>query len=218
MKKMMLAAALIAGTAQGQNLLNNPSFEGPIVFDGSDLTEWNAFFGGPPGTFLESFNDTGATPLSGANAHVTTIQGDLSAGVDGFNAFTGLAQRVDGLSAGAPYEFSIFARSNGNVTNGAEFRIEWIDAGGAIIGDQFALNTPIQDALTSDYELFSLTAIAPAGAVAANAVLAVQSFLNDGFLADTSVAWDDASFVLVPSPASAALLGLGGLAAARRRR
>ena len=58
----------------------------------------------------------------------------------------------------------------------------------------------------------------PAGTVRANAVIAVQSFLNDGVIADISIAVDDASFVLVPAPASAALLGFGGLCATRRRR
>lgn len=214
---VLMAIAAIAGSASGQNLLNNPGFESDLGFDFSDVTNWNGFFGGPAGTFLEAFNTTGTAPLSGAKALELTIQG--APGVtDGFNAFTGHVQTVFGITPGAEYELSIWARSNGNVANGAEFRIEWLDAFGTIIGDQFALNTPIQNALTSEYQQFSISAFAPANAARANAVIAVQSFLNNGVLADISIAVDDASLTLVPAPASAALLALGGFAASRRRR
>ena len=56
------------------------------------------------------------------------------------------------------------------------------------------------------------------GAARAAIVLAVQSFTHSGLIADTSVAWDDASFSTVPAPAATALLGLGLLTAGRRRR
>ena len=114
------------------------------------------------------------------------------------------------------YDLSIWARANGNVNNGAELRIEWFDAADNNIGSTG--NLEFQDLLTNDYQQFSISGVAPAGTVRANAVIAVQSFLNDGVIADISIAVDDASFVLVPAPASAALLGLGGLCATRRRR
>jgi hypothetical protein len=212
-----MAIAAIAGSASGQNLLNNPGFESDLGFDFSDVTNWNGFFGGPAGTFLEAFNTTGTAPRSGDRALELTIEG-VAGVTDGFNAFTGHVQTVFGIVPGAEYEFSIWARSNGDVANGAEFRIEWLNAFGSPIGDPFALNTPIQDALTGDYQQFSVSGIAPAGAARAAAVIAVQSFLNDGVIADISIAVDDASLVLVPAPASAALLALGSLAAARRRR
>jgi hypothetical protein len=215
-KLAVIALALSAGTVSGQNLLNNPGFESDLGFDFSNLENWNGFFGGPAGTFLQAFNDTGTAPLSGAKALELTIQGDANFPTTGFDAFTGHVQTIPGLSAGTEYEFSVWARSDGNVDNAAEMRIEWFDAGGATIGDTG--NLVYQDSLTTEYQQFSIGGIAPAGTVGGRAVLAVQSFTNNGIIADMSIALDDASLVAVPAPASAALLGLGGLAAIRRRR
>ena len=53
-----ITLALVASTASGQNLLNNAGFEDPLGFDFSNVTNWNGFFGGPAGTFLQAFNDT----------------------------------------------------------------------------------------------------------------------------------------------------------------
>ena len=207
--------ALAAGTASaGDNLLNNASFENPLGFDFSDLTNWNGFFGGPGGTFLQAFNDTGATPHSGERALVTTISG-VEGVTDGFNAFTGHVQFVSGITAGANYEFAVWARSNPTISDGAEFRIEWQNAAGVELS---RLNVEIQDLLNGDYNRFAINAIAPDGAARAALVVAVQSFYHTGPIANTSVAWDDASFTVVPAPACGALLGLGLLAAGRRRR
>lgn len=206
----------ISGAASGQNLLNNAGFEDALGFDFSNTSNWNGFFGGPAGVFLQAFNDTGAAANSGNNALVLTIRGDSAQ--PGFNSFTGHVQTVGGIVGGGEYELSFFARANGALDNVAEFRIEWYDAMGAVIGDQFGLNTAFQDGLTSEYQQFSLSAVAPTGAAQAAAVFAVQSFANNGVFADISVAIDDASLVLVPTPAGFAALGLGGLMAAGRRR
>ncbi|GAB5496070.1 MAG: hypothetical protein Phyf2KO_11500 [Phycisphaerales bacterium] len=211
-----LALAMTAGAASGQNMLNNPGFEDDLGFDFSNVFNWNGFFGGPAGTILEAFNDTGTAPRSGSRALELTIQGDPNFPSTGFDAFTGHVQQIPGIAEGAEYNLSLWARSNGNVTNGAEFRIEWFDAADNLIGGTG--NFEMQGLLTPDYQQFSIGGIAPAGATRANAVIAVQSFLNDGNIADISIAVDDAEFVLVPAPASAALLGLGGLVASRRRR
>lgn len=209
-----ITLALVAGTASGQNLLNNPGFEDPLGFDFSNPSNWNGFFGGPAGTFLQAFNDTGAAPRSGNNALVTTIQG-VPGVTNGFDAFTGHVQIVPGLSGGTEYEYSIWARTNPTITNGAEFRIEWQDAGGNELG---RINVEIQASLTSEYQRFALSGIAPAGTARAAVVLAVQSFTNNGIVANTSVAWDDAALVVIPAPATAAMMGLGSLVALRRRR
>lgn len=220
MREMKKTAAfgmivMLAGAASGQNMLNNAGFEDDLGFDFSNPFNWNGFFGGPAGTFLEAFNDTGTAPRSGNKALELTIMGDPNV-TNGFDAFTGHVQQVPGIVEGTPYDFSVWSRSNGNVTNGAEIRIEWFDAGGTFIGSTG--NLEFQDSLTAAYQQFTVSGVAPTGAVRANAVVAVQSFLNDGVLADISIAVDDASFVVVPAPASAALMGLGGLVMARRRR
>ncbi len=211
---VVLFAASMATAQIGPNLLNNPGFEDPLGFDFSNPTNWNGFFGGQAGTFLQSFNDTGATPRSGNNALVTTIRG-VPGVTNGFDGFTGQVQTVFGVTPGLVYEFSVWARTNPRVLDGVEYRIEWIDAGNNEVG---RLNTVLNNSLTSDYQRFSFTDTAPAGAAAAKLVLAVQSFFHTGDIADTSVAWDDASFNTIPGPGACAILALGGLFAGRRRR
>lgn len=209
-----LAIAMLASSAAATNLLNNASFESDLGFDFSNVTNWNGFFGGTPGTFLEAFNTTGATPNSGAKALVTTIRAGSSTN-GGLDGFTGHVQTVFGITAGSIYELSVFARTNPNINNGAEYRIEWFDAGNTFIS---ASNQSIQGLLTSTYQQFSYSEVAPANASIAKVVFAVQSFTNNGSPADTSVAWDDASLTVVPAPSAAGLLAIGGLLAARRRR
>ena len=209
-----LAALSTPALAGGPNLLNNGGFEDALGFDFSNPANWNGFFGGPAGTFLQAFNDAPGTPVrTGAAALLTTIEG-VAGVTDGFGSFTGHVQTVGGIVAGAEYDFSVWARGVGAVTNGAEFRIEWLGAGGEIARS----NIEIQSDLTAEYQQFSNVSVAPAGATSAALVIAVQSFTNDGVLADISVAWDDASFSVVPTPGALAVAGLGGLLAARRRR
>jgi len=172
-----------------ENLLNNAGFELALGFDFANPSNWNGFFGGPPGTFLQAFNNTGATPRSESQALVTTIRGSET--VLGHNAFTGHVQIVTGLTAGRAYELAVWARANPGINNGAEFRVEWQTAGGAEVG---RFNMPIQSMLTGEYQRFSFTETAPPGTARAAIVMAVQSFLNNGAAADTSVAWDDAFF------------------------
>ncbi|MBC7770974.1 MAG: hypothetical protein H7210_00630 [Pyrinomonadaceae bacterium] len=211
---LVLLASGVASAGFGPNLLNNPGFEDPLGFDFSNPSNWNGFFGGPAGTVLEAFNDTGATPHGGVQALVTTIRG-VAGVTDGFNAFTGHVQIVTGLTGGLTYELSVWARTNPLVLDGAEFRVEWQDAAGVEIS---RFNSDITLGLTPSYTQFGITQVAPAGTARAAIVVAVQSFAHTGPLADTSVAWDDASFRTVPGPGAAALLALGGVFAGRRRR
>lgn len=198
----------------GSNLLNNAGFESPLGFDFSDPSNWNGFFGGPAGTFLQAFNDTGATPRSGDAALVTTIRG-LAGTTNGYDAFTGHVQIVTGIMPGAAYELAVWARTNPSINNGAEMRIEWQNAAGVEIS---RFNLEIQGGLSSDYQRFAFTELAPAGAARAAVVFAVQSFLNDGTISDTSVAWDDSSLTLIPTPGVVGLVGIAGIAGLRRRR
>lgn len=210
----ILAVAALASAASAQNLLNNASFESDLGFDFSNVTNWNGFFGGSAGTFLEAFNWTGAAPNSGAKALVTTIRVGTSTN-NGFDGFTGHVQTVFGITGGAQYQLSVFARANPSINNGAEYRVEWFDAGNGFISTS---NQAIQGSLTSSYQQFSYSEFAPSNAAIAKVVFAVQSFTNNGSPADTSVAWDDASLTLIPAPSATAALALSGLLAARRRR
>ena len=212
----VLAISVLAcagSQALAVNLLNNSGFEDPLGFDFSNPSNWNGFFGGPAGTFLQAFNDTGATPRTGDRALVTTIRG-VAGATEGRDAFTGHVQIVTGITPGLPYELEVWARTNPSINNGAEMRVEWLNAGGTEIS---RFNLPVEALLSSSYQRFAFTDVAPAGAARAAIVFAVQSFTGAS-PADTSVAWDDASFGVVPTPGTAVLLGFGALVAGRRRR
>ena len=210
MQKIMIAAVVaLAGGAQGQNLLGNGGFEAQVNFDGNDSGNWNSFFGGADFQQSESIVPGVSDGPAAEGAQVLQI-GTFNTS----NTFVGVTQTVP-VSGGLDYTFAFQAREI--IQNGifAEYRIEWKDAGGSFIGGQFDLNTNLDAGLSSDFQPFSLTATAPAGAATGTVVIAVQPFGSaapfEGF-----IQLDAASFL--PAPASAALLGLGGLAAARRRR
>lgn len=201
----MAGLALASATAMAD--VGNGGFEEGITYDVAPAPgNWLAFFG-PGGA--QNVSVTNTAPHSGTQHLITSLSGFA-------NGYNGVVQPVDGIVSGNEYVLSFWARSGGPVLNGAEFRIEWVNAAGGFVGDQFGLNTAIQSQLTGEYQQFSLTAVAPAEAVRANVVFAVQTFTNDGVNFDTTVYWDDVSFV--PAPGAAAMLGLAGLALGRRRR
>lgn len=206
----LFVLALCCGAAAGSALANqvgNAGFEDPILYDQpmTPTGNWTAFFG-PGGTQFVAV--VGDHPHSGAQ--------NLSTSLSGFaNGFNGVVQRVNGtVTPGVAYEFSFFARATGPVLDAAEYRIQWLNAAGGYIGDQFALTQQIGNLLTDEYQPFSYTGIAPPEAMFAELVFAVQSFGGGGL--DTNVAWDDVSFV--PPPGSGVLLCLAGVGMLRRRR
>lgn len=187
-----LAAAIVAcvsTAAIAQTPVGNPGFEGAIQYDVPPaLGSWTAFFGGPPSSVLAAEASLVA-PRSGSAALLLSVSGDG-------NAFAGVQQPIGAIQPGVSYTMNLWARRAGNVNNGVEYRIEWKDAVGGFIGNQFALNTPIQDSLTDEYQRFTLTAVAPAGAASCNLVIAVQSYTFDPvqLIFDTSVYIDDVEF------------------------
>lgn len=198
----LVAAAVVASigmSASGQTTVGNAGFEDDILYDVQpDVGNWTAFFGGPPGTVLAAIRDTTA-PRTGASALLIRVSG---AG----NSFAGMQQPVRGLQPGVEYNFRIWARTASANNNGVEYRIEWRDANGAFIGNQFGLNTPIQSQLTSNYQQFTLTAVAPPATASATLVVAVQSFTFDPLtpVFDTDVYIDDVEFSASSLPTQAA--------------
>jgi hypothetical protein len=205
----VLAAAVLVCASAGVNAqtVGNASFEDPLFYDVPPAAGgWTGFFGGPPTAVLSAAQNTTA-PRTGLNALYLKVAAEGA-------SFAGMQQPVAGVVPGASYDMKIWARAAGNVNNGVEYRIEWRDAVGAPIGDQFALTTPIQSLLTNQYQQFVLTAVAPPNAVSANLVIAVQSFTFNPLtpVFDTEVYIDDVEFVSdAPTPCPADFNGVGGV-------
>jgi hypothetical protein len=211
-KVCLLATVAFAGSANAQLL--NGSFESPINFDGNSAGNWTAFFsGGADFQMAEPVDPTGdpSFPTSAPDGSLVLQIGTVNA----INKFVGVVQNVGGVVAGEEFTLSLEARQIVQDGIDLEFRIEWLDADGGFVGDQFAFNQNITDSLTTDFQVFSLTAVAPTNAVAANIVIAGQTFTS--FAPFTGFVQVDAvSFV--PAPGVAAAFGVVGLGAARRRR
>ena len=163
-----VAAILFASHANAQDveLATNLGFEDPIGKIGDETPgQWNPFVGdGAVGA------GTGTTaPLNGATHGELTIDGTG-------NSFAGFQYQVDAITGGESYTFSFNARSAGPDLGGVqgEFRFEFLDSAGNIIGNQFALNIELFP--TDTYAPVSQTRVAPTNATSLRAVIALQSF------------------------------------------
>ena len=196
LKYCLIAAVAISIAAAGslasaQNLLANPGFEDPVTTDGPPFQGfWEAFTGA--GAFSDA---TTAMPRTGLQSLEMTL---AEAG-----SFAGAFQEVGGLTAGDIVTFSGWHKSLLEA-GGTEIRLEYRDT----VNDAEVSRTPnFTPAPGSDWEEFALTDTVPAGADAARAVYAIQSF---GAGVPQQVFLDDTSFAIVPEPASIALLGCAG--------
>jgi hypothetical protein len=201
----LVGTALSALDASAQNLLDNPGFESPFAADGAPFDDnWEAFSGGAGATSAAA----SAEPRTGAQ-HLSL---DI---VNTNNTFAGVFQDVP-VAAGQSVTFGGWNKTISSPLDlGAEFRIEWRSASAEVSRTANILPT-----LGSDYTPFSLTAAAPAGAVIARVVYAIQTFGPEPTNTGT-VYVDDVSVTAVPEPASAGLIGvaaLGLLRLARRNR
>jgi hypothetical protein len=201
----LVSTALSALDASAQNLLDNPGFEDPVTSNGAPFDDnWEAFNGGAGASAANS----SAMPRTGAMHLDLTINNTN-------NSFAGVFQDVP-VAAGQSVTFGGWNKTISSPLDlGAEFRIEWRDAVGEV--GRTANNLPT---LGSAYTPFSLTATAPANAITARVVYAIQTFGPEPTNTGT-VYIDDMSVTAVPEPASAGLIGvaaLGLLKIVRRKR
>lgn len=191
-----------AASAASANLLANPSFEEPVLTGGDvpGAVGWNAF----GGVFTIR-----VAPQSGDNA------------LKMFGAVSGVFQDFP-TSPGEQWIGSAYGLNfNGDPILPGQIgavNIEWRDAGSNLISfDTTPLldSTTPQGSLPSDYNLGTVTGTAPAGAATARFVLITGAFAGPG---GGAVWFDNASFALVPEPASAGLIAVGSMLLGRRRR
>ena len=187
----VVLAACCSGASMAQSAVGNAGFESEMFGQAPPAVgNWASFFGGPP--VLDASISTTA-PHTGLSALHLQAMGNS-------NTFVGVQQPITGVQPGVSYTMKIWARAAGNINNAVEYRFEWKNAAGAFIGDQFALTTRIDATLTTSYQQFTLTSVAPAGTAGANLVLDIQTFtfnpLNPMF--DTEVFIDDVQFGATP--------------------
>ena len=198
MKTALMIAAIATPAIAGIELTNNGGFEA------GDTSGWESF---PTAnsTFLVT-NDAN----SGSFA-AEVFNNDLASGAVVKQANLGIGV----VNAGDEITVSFAAKGEGAVGGVAfaEFFSE-IDGGGTSSAEILG-GAPL--ALTSEWQTFTYTAIA--GADVSGGVTLQFAAVTGGAPGSVSVLFlDDVSVSVIPAPAGAALLGMGGLVAMRRRR
>lgn len=209
---LLFAAAPIASA----NLLTNPSFETPDA-SGGDV---------PAGDWTDWEKVSGAAGQYAITDDIAARTGDQ---VLRIQAPTGtnfaMVRQTVAVTAGELYKFSAYVFNSSATPLAADYitniNIFFTDINGQQI-DSFASGSFDSTTLPQDaWTLLSTQGVAPVGSVAAQLRITVRKPGGGGSTSDNRILYfDDASFTLVPEPASGglALLGLGGLAMLSRRR
>jgi len=203
----------IASHASAQNVLLNSGFESG---SGSDAADWAEILGGPSGTVGRS----GLMPNSGAFSAYMSFD-HINNPAAGGAYFIEQVLPVGSIDPFSDYDLSFYAKTDSTNFTGMDtfFQILWLDQdgsnGGGVQGQ--LLTSLIGLGINSSYQQFTANALSvPDGA---DSVL-IRFQLSAGAVTDVAngLYVDDVSLSRVPAPASAALLGLGGLLGSRRRR
>jgi hypothetical protein len=202
---MFVGAAGAPSAARAANVLANPGFETPSAAAGDvgiapGSSSWNGF----NGAFI-----TAATQHTGAQAGKA------------FGNPGGMYQDF-AATPGQTWSGTVFAENLASDPlagpQGGFINIEWHDAANNTIS---FLSTPIVNSAspTNTWTLGSVSGVAPAGTTTARLVLLSGPYTGLPGNAGGAAYFDDATFQIVPEPASlgAAVL-LGGMALIRRRR
>ncbi|MEM7629847.1 MAG: hypothetical protein AAF356_10550 [Planctomycetota bacterium] len=194
-----IACAAVAGTAAAQvELAVNGDFET------GDLTGWSDFSSG-----LQSFGVT--NDVNSGNFAGQFVNPDAGTAGTIKQANVGVGQ----VASGDLVTISFAAKANvgpGGVLF-AEFFSEL--SGGGVSSAEILGGGPL--AVTSDWQTFNFTAVA--GPDVSGGVTLQFNGATGAFAGSTIEYFvDDVSIQIVPTPAVASLLGMGGLVAMRRRR
>lgn len=208
----ILAIAAIAGAANA-NIVLNSGFE---AGSGADAADWAEIVGGPSGTVSRS----SANPFSGSFSAYMSFD-HINNPAAGGAYFIEQNQPVGSIVSLESYDLSFYAMMDSTDFVGMDtfVQILWLDQdgsnGGGVRGEM--LTSLIGLGISDSYQQFSLNGLVAAeGADSFLLRFQVSAGAVDGIA--NGLHLDDVSFTQVPAPGAAALLGLGGLVATRRRR
>jgi len=207
-----IAACSLFGIAASAsaNIVLNAGFE---AGSGADAADWAEILGGPSGFVGRST----ANPNSGSASAYMSFD-HINNPAAGGAYFIEQNQPVGSITGGSEYSLSFSAMVDSTDFVGMDtfVQILWLDQdgsnGGGVQGE--TLTSLVGLGINDSYQQFSLDLTAAAGADSfllrfQLSAGAVDNIANGVYVDDVA---------LTPTPASAALLGLGGLVATRRRR
>jgi hypothetical protein len=211
MKNSIIAIAAAAGIVSGASAtIINGGFENGT---GADAADWGEIIGGPSGTAGRS----DSMPFAGDWAAYMSFD-HINNPAAGGAYFVEQNQPVGSIVAGQSYNLSFYAKMDSMDFTGMDtfFQILWLDQdgsdGGGVRGEQ--LTSLIGQGIGTEYQQFSFDLTAAAGADSFLLRFQLSAGAVNGIANGLSVD----NVALVPAPGAMALLGMGGLAAARRRR
>lgn len=205
---LIIAAA--ASAASAGNIVLNAGFE---AGSGADAADWAEILGGPSGNVERST----ANPFSGDYSAYMSFD-HINNPAAGGAYFIEQNQPVGSITAGTDYTLSFYAAVDSTDFVGMDtfVQILWLDQdgsdGGGVRGE--TLTSLIGLGINDSYQEFSLDLTAAAGADSFLLRFQLSAGAVSGIANGVYV--DDVA--LTPAPGALALVGLGGLAATRRRR
>jgi len=215
-KMSLFAIAILSGItapSAAQNVLLNSGFE---AGSGADADNWAEIIGGPSGTSGRS----NAMPNSGAFSAYMSFD-HINNPAAGGAYFMEQVLPVGSINPATQYDLAFAAQMDSTDFTGMDtfVQILWLDQdgsnGGGVQGEM--LTSLIGLGISDSYQPFNMNGLnVPAGAD--SLLIRFQVSAGDVNNIANGLYVDDVSLAPVPAPASAALLGLGGLLTARRRR
>lgn len=212
MNRILSAAAMLTFAGSAHAAVLNSGFES-MGSGATDASDWNQ---------LEITTGLGSVRTERGSGNQFSgdwaMEFELTGAVgDGPVAEIQQFTSAGSVSAGNSYDFSFWAKGDPTAPGAAAFyEVTWWDADGSNGGGSQGAASGLQNfGLSTTYTQISLAGlVAPVGADSIFIQIRLVTGAFDG--ASGTMYVDDVAFT--PAPAGVALLGLGGLAAGRRRR